>query len=277
MVREFEYALDYDDPLIALLYDRSETYTDDVALIRKLLAGELVGGAASTGARPVAPLNILECFSGTGRILTPLAIDGHRVTGLEIAPAMAARAQSKLSQLPKVVRDRVIIKVQDVIGTDWGHGYDLVILGANCFYELPSATMQEECIRRAWDALCSGGRVFIDNDDDKGDWGRGPFGREQVIFEGSGEDGAFARLTLTAEHFDEGEHVLHMRRTMSTRRPDGTEARTEYRCRKHPVGAAQVEAWLRRQGFAIAALYGDRRGDPYTGERARAIFWARKP
>jgi SAM-dependent methyltransferase len=67
---DHKYALDYDDVVLAELYDRHETYTNDVELIRRLIGGR-------------GPLNILECFCGTGRIALPLAQDGHRVTGID--------------------------------------------------------------------------------------------------------------------------------------------------------------------------------------------------
>jgi len=101
-MEECKYSASYDDPLLAELYDQTETYTDDVELIRRLIGDS-------------GPLNILECFSGTGRILIPLAQDGHRVTGIEIAPAMNARAVEKISRLPSDVQDKVTLKVQDVL------------------------------------------------------------------------------------------------------------------------------------------------------------------
>jgi hypothetical protein len=50
------------EPHVAGIYDQSETYTDDVKLIRCLI-----------GER--GPWRILEPFCGTGRILIPLAAD----------------------------------------------------------------------------------------------------------------------------------------------------------------------------------------------------------
>jgi len=52
------------EPHIAEIYDQVETYTDDLYLIRRLIGGRV-------------PLRILEPFCGTGRILIPLALDGH--------------------------------------------------------------------------------------------------------------------------------------------------------------------------------------------------------
>jgi hypothetical protein len=263
-VQVYRYSGNYDDPLLAELYDQSETYVDDVELIRRLI-GES------------RPLNILEPFSGTGRILIGLAQDGHRVTGLEIAPSMNTRAIDKVAGLGADVPDRVTLKVQDALHGEWGSGYDLVIVGANAFYELPAAEMQERCIHFAWEALVPGGWLFVDNDDYKGVWGKGPFGEKRVVFEGVGMDGTFGRATMTSLGFDEGQGVLHMKRTWFTRAPDGTEQMVEYLGRKHPVSAKEIESWLRKHGFEILRVFGDRQGNQHTAQSGRAIFWARKP
>jgi SAM-dependent methyltransferase len=70
------------EPHIAEIYDQSETYTDDVKLIRKLINGR-------------GPLRILEPFCGTGRILIPLALDGHETVGLDQAKGMLSRARGQ--------------------------------------------------------------------------------------------------------------------------------------------------------------------------------------
>jgi hypothetical protein len=263
-VQEYKYSANYDDPLLAELYDREEVYTDDVALIRRL-----IGDAG--------PLRtIVEPFSGTGRILVPLARDGHSVTGIEIAPAMNARAAAKVARLGEDVQTRVTLKVQDVLDGNWGTGYDLIVIGGNAFYELPSAEAQARCVRFAHEALVPGGHLFVDNDDYKGGWDRLPFGEERVILEGVGEDGTFGRYSMTYLRFDEGPRVLHLKRAWYTRTSAGVERTVEYAGRKHPVSAREVEGWLKAHGFQIAHAFGDREGNPYTPRSERAIFWARK-
>jgi predicted O-methyltransferase YrrM len=263
-LQTYKYSGNYDDPLLAELYDQSETTIDDVELIRKLI-GES------------GPLNILEPFSGTGRILVPLARDGHEVTGIELAPSMSARAMDKVARLGPNAMERVTLKVQDVLDGQWGSGYDLVVIGANAFCELPAAEMQELCITLAWEALAPGGWLFVDNNDYKDDWGEGPFGQKRVIFEGMGIDGTYGRAMMTPLGFDEEQRVLHIRRTWFTRTPDGTQHTVEYLGHKHPVSAKDVETWLGRHGFEILQVFGDRQGNPYTEKSDRAIFWVRRP
>ncbi len=262
-MREYPYSNDYNDPLLAELYDRFEKYQDDIILLR-----QLIGDAR--------PLKILECFSGTGRILIPLAFDGHTVTGIEIAEAMQDRARRNMELLNKSARSRITLRTADVLDGNWGQDYDLVILGANCFYELPNPTLQKQCVGYAAESLKPGGMVFIDNGAYHGDWARGPFGDEMVIFEGKGSDGTYGRYTMKHLSYDLAQNVLKIERKLYKRAPDGQELLDMYIGRKHPVAAQEVEGWLHVFGFEIVKLLGTHRGDLYTPQSPRAIFWARK-
>lgn len=243
-------SMDYDDPILAEIFDRDETSTEDVDLIRKLIQGS-------------DPLNILECFSGTGRILIPLACDGHRVTGIEIAEAMNARAASNVVSLTKEIQDRIALIVDDVLGVEWGKGYDVVIFGGNCLYELPSPEAQEECIRRAAEALVQGGYLFIDSTDGSG-YGADPseVGTEWIGLEGTTVDGTYGKLTARVVRVD-ADGVAHFVRTWYQRRVDGTEKTVEYAACKYPVSGREIEVWLRTYGFEVLERFGG------------ATFWAR--
>jgi SAM-dependent methyltransferase len=262
-MREYRYSSDYNDPLLAELYDRFEKYQDDIILLR-----QLIGDAR--------PLKILECFSGTGRILIPLAFEGHTVTGIEMAEAMQARARLNMELLNKTARARINLITADVLDGNWGRDYDLVILGANCLYELPDPTLQKQCVGYAAEALKPGGIVYIDNDAYHGNWANGPFGEETVIFQGTSSDGTYGRYSMKHLSFDLAQSVLKMERTLYKRSPDGQETVDMYIGRKHPVAAQEVEGWLHVFRFEIVKLLGTHRGDLYTPQSPRAIFWARK-
>ena len=260
-----ERSMDYDDPLLAEIYDRCETGTDDVDLLRALLHG-------------LGSLNILECFCGTGRILVPLAADGHTVTGVEVARAMLDHAERKLDELGADIRQRATLVAGNVLTTDWGAGYDLVVMGANCLYELPSPQTQEECIRRASEALVHGGHVFVDNDDASGH-GAVPsdVGTGWTALEGTGADGTYGKLSAEVVGVEANTGVSHLVRTWYQRSPDGEETTVQYAARKYPVSGREIEEWLTRYGFEVVKKLGDRDGTPYGGDCCgRAIFWARK-
>jgi SAM-dependent methyltransferase len=78
--------MNYDDPGLPELYDLCETREGDVRLLRDWIASQAEGGC----------WRVLEPFCGTGRVLLPLARDGHEVTGIEVAEGMLRRLRSRL-------------------------------------------------------------------------------------------------------------------------------------------------------------------------------------
>lgn len=259
----FPYSCDYNDPLLGELYDQSITDTADIDLLRRLIGKS-------------RPLKILECFSGTGRILVPLSKDGHRVTGIELAHAMHERAVTKVHELQPELRSRITLKVQDVLKESWGNDYDVIIMGANALYELPSAKSQETCVQFASKALVSGGNLFIDNDDRKDSLTKDMIGESWIALKGRGNDGTYGELSARIIDIDVEKQIQCIERQWYTISPDGNKNLTKYTARKHPVSFFEVEAWLYKYNFKILCELGDRQGTPYTKDSERAIFWAQK-
>jgi SAM-dependent methyltransferase len=264
-MENLDRSMDYDDPCIAEIYDLSENHTDDIELIRKLLPLQ-------------GRLNILECFSGSGRILVPLVEDGHRVTGIDISREMMARARRKLAALPdRGAQNRATLITGDVMTTDWGSGYDVVILGCNCLYELPSPESQEECIRLARESLHRGGYLYLDSNDHSGHGAsRDDVGTEWTGLEGTTADGTQVRLTARILEVDDS-GVSHFVRTWRRRQADGVVESRQYRACKYPVSGDEIQLWLERYGFRVLGKYQDCLGTPYSGgETDRVIFWTRE-
>jgi len=57
---------------------------------------------------------ILELAGGTGRVLIPLAEAGYEVWGIDLSPAMLAKAQEKISCLPGTIRERMHLVQADM-------------------------------------------------------------------------------------------------------------------------------------------------------------------
>lgn len=260
------YDLDFH---IAEAYDHTQTETADITLIRRLIGTK-------------GPLNILEPFTGTGRILIPLAEDGHMITGIDQAHAMLQRAQQKISTLPEEVRNRIYLIECDLLNDPsepaWPTRFDLVILGGNCFYELASPDEQEFCVRQAAASLKPGGYVYIDNDHMEGDlavsWQNTE--PEQRGIQGLCADGTYIEGWLQTVWFDAPRRLVQFRRWNKVVYPNGTQMVKEYYQQKHPVSEGEVRGWLEKHGFIIEQEFGDREGNPYTDQSPRAIFWARK-
>jgi SAM-dependent methyltransferase len=253
------------DEHIAELYDRLEADNDDVALIRRLI-------------EPRRPIRILEPFCGTGRILLPLVLDGHRGFGLDAARGMLSRARSKVRQLPLRAQQRIQLRRMDVVSEDWPKGFDLVILGNNCFFELATAEEQEGCIRKAAESLQPGGGVYIDNDHMEGELDLSWQETEPALAFPSGlcSDGTYLESAMQTVWFDAQERLALLRRSTRVVFPDGNSIEREYLQQKHPVSAQEVKTWLLAHGFMIEKIFGDHHGSPFEGDSTRAIFWARK-
>jgi SAM-dependent methyltransferase len=254
------------DNRIAEIYDQIETHTSDVELI-----GRLVGRRDR--------LRILEPFCGTGRILIPLALGGHELVGLDQAAAMLEAARAKVGELRPEVRRRITLTRADVTASTWPHGFDLVVLGGNCFYELATPDEQEGCIASAGAALRSGGYVYVDNNHMEGEldesW-RQPGVTGNRFPTGECADGVRLEGTTEAIWWDASKRLVRFRRTLTVTSPDGAAASCEWIQQKHPVSMAEVRSWLEAHAFEIEHLYGDRAGRPYAETSPRAIFWARR-
>jgi SAM-dependent methyltransferase len=265
-VQSYNAVNGYDvEPHVAEIYDQSETYTDDVELIRRLIDGR-------------GPWRVLEPFCGTGRILIPLALDGHELVGLDGARGMLARARAKVADLPNIVQRRVVLSEADVTAAEWPRGFDLVILGGNCFYELATPQEQEGCIASAAASLKLGGYVYVDNNHMEGDldesWRRP--GDNHRGLSGICADGTCIESTMETIWYDEAQRLVKFRRRTRVTLPEGQVIEREYVQQKHPPSTGEVQSWLEAYGFEVEHLYGDRAGNPYTESSKRAIFWARK-
>ncbi|UCH43629.1 MAG: class I SAM-dependent methyltransferase [Dehalococcoidales bacterium] len=253
------------EPHLAEVYDQSEIYQDDVELIRDLIGDR-------------KPLRILEPFCGTGRILLPLAVDGHQLYGFDQAKGMLDRARMKVGQLPAEAQQRVTLTVADAIGTPWPRGFDLVILGCNCLYELATPEEQERCIISAAGSLNPGGYVYVDNDHMEGELARSwrrP-GVAQGFPTGNCADDTRVESYIETIWWDAPRRLVRFRRGTRVTLPDGTIVEKEYFQQKHPVSTLEVWTWLEKHGFMVRHLFGDRMGSPYTDISGRAIFWAKK-
>ena len=253
------------EPHVAELYDRSQNFSDDVELIRTLLDGR-------------QKLHVLEPFCGTGRILIPLARHGHEVVGMDCARAMLDGARAKCRELPAGSSGSVNLIQADATSGGWPRGFDLLVLGGNCLYELATAGEQEACILAASLALESGGYLYLDNDHMEGDlhasWVKP--GLTSCFPTGVCADGTRFTSTWETIGFDLHKRLVTLRRRTTVEKTDGTTVSFENIQQKHPVSKAEAAEWLTRSGFVVEKLFGDRLGSPYTDESSRAIFWARK-
>ncbi len=224
-------------------------------------------------------LRILEPFCGTGRILIPLVSDGHNVVGLDRAKTMLDRAWEKVNELPYQTQCRIKLRKAEVMGKDWPKGFDIVVLGGNCLYELATSEEQEKCIAWAAASLIPGGFVFLDNDHMEGtlheSWQRLDI-EEKAFPSGICIDGTTIHTQRERIWFDIAQRLVRYRRRTKITYPDGKTKTVEYLVQCHPPSVAEMIEWLDKYGFIIEQIYGDRYGSPYKDTSDRAIIWAKQ-
>jgi len=107
---------------------------------------------------------ILELAAGTGRIAIPLAEAGHRVTAVDLDPAMLERARRAIDRVGPSVADRVELVEADLLGlarSDAGT-YRFAFIGLNSLFLLASRDAQRDAIRTLARHLAPDGLAAID-------------------------------------------------------------------------------------------------------------------
>jgi SAM-dependent methyltransferase len=107
---------------------------------------------------------ILELAAGTGRVAIPLAVAGHRVTAVDLDPAMLERAQDAIGRAGPEPTSRLELVEADLIGyahRDAGT-FRLAILALNSLFLLATRDRQREAFRTLARNLAPGGLAVVD-------------------------------------------------------------------------------------------------------------------
>ncbi|PDW02903.1 class I SAM-dependent methyltransferase [Candidatus Viridilinea mediisalina] len=135
------------DPF-ARYYDADfRDYHDDLALYREL--------ARRTG----GPL--LELMCGTGRVLLPLAAEGHMLTGVDISPAMLQIAAARLQEFDLSAQVNLIEGDVRSLSLPERH-FALAFVAVNSFMHLETVRDQLACLSNVRRALTRRGLLVLD-------------------------------------------------------------------------------------------------------------------
>lgn len=107
---------------------------------------------------------ILELAVGTGRLAVPLAEAGYRVTGVDLDPAMLARARRHAAAAGSGVAERLTLVEADLVGLRLpGAGtFGLAFIALNSLLVLPNRAAQRAALRTLADHLAPGGLAVVD-------------------------------------------------------------------------------------------------------------------
>jgi SAM-dependent methyltransferase len=238
---------EYDD---AALYDAENGWGPDDEFYRAL--------AARTG----GPVLDLGC--GTGRLARALAGDGHRVVGLDLAPAMIARARSLDPA------GAVDWRVGDAAGFELGQRFRLITMTAHGFQHVIGAAAQQALFAGVARHLAAGGIFAFET--------RSP-GRQDYAGEGGFKfwrrftDPATGPVEVwAAASLDAASQVDHV--TLVRRFADGTERRSTAQLQF--TDAATLDTRLAAAGLTVDRRYGDFGGEPFGPGSPEIVTLARR-
>jgi SAM-dependent methyltransferase len=115
-------------------------------------------------ARVGASCAVLEVGCGTGRLTLPLARAGHEVTGIDLSPAMLARARTKLAAEPDDVRARVTLRETDARRMELPAepAFDVAVAPFRVMQHFITIEDQLDVLIRVRERLWPGGRLVFD-------------------------------------------------------------------------------------------------------------------
>ncbi|HMO57814.1 MAG TPA: class I SAM-dependent methyltransferase [Roseiflexaceae bacterium] len=132
---------------IARYYDLDhDSFGDDIPFFRELAR------------RADGP--VLEAMCGTGRVLIPLARDGHRVTGIDSSAAMLAIARERVATAD--VADLVDLIEADLRTFSSRRRFSMAFVALNSFMHLTSTTDQLAGLQALHRVLRPGATLVID-------------------------------------------------------------------------------------------------------------------
>jgi SAM-dependent methyltransferase len=255
---------------LARLYDLDlSEHQDDLALYMAL--------ARRTGGP------IVELAAGSGRIAVPLAADGHDVVGIDLDPAMLARARQRLEASDASVAQRLTLVEGDLLDAPGIAAianpgpYALAFIALNSILILATADQQRATLRAMAELLAPGGTAIVDAwqptpADLVGFDGRLSFewlrtdpetGRDVIKLLAAWYDSATRLVTLTTI-FEEGE-------------PGTAPVRWTRQEVLRLITADELAGWAVDAGLEIEQLAGDHDLAPLEAGADRVILVARKP
>jgi ubiquinone/menaquinone biosynthesis C-methylase UbiE len=105
------------------------------------------------------PGTVLDLATGTGRVALLLAADGHQVVGVDAAPAMVARAETKAAELlDESAEGSATFLVDDATALNLRRKFDLVTMSGNALQAFLTDTDRAAVLNSVWRHLKPGGR-----------------------------------------------------------------------------------------------------------------------
>jgi SAM-dependent methyltransferase len=257
------------DEEVAARYDKAVPLQDGEVEFYLELARE----AESRG------LPTLELACGTGRVALPLVRAGVRLTGLDVSTPMLALAREKSAGL-----ENVRWLERDMRAFDLGEQFGLIFIAVGTFQLLIEIEDQLACLRCVHKHLAPEGRFAFEVESPNivamAEWlttKRGALVRNPSRDHQDPKTGRLVQSWGTIDY-----HPSRQERTSSGFNEELDEAGVVVRRQYgQPMTLRyfhryEMEHLLARAGFAVEAMYGDLRKNPYRGNSPDMIWVAKR-
>ena len=222
---------------------------------------------------------VVELAVGTGRVAVPLAEAGHRVTGIDLDPAMLARARARVAAAGEGTAGRLRLVRGDLFTArpEGAGAFGLAILALNSILALGGPREQRRAIGVLADLLAPGGIAVVDA------WQ--PLAEDLVRFDGrlslewlrrdpeAGRDVA----KLAAAWYDGATRAITLTTIFDEAAPGEPPVRWTRVDALHLVSADDLRVHAEEAGLVVDVVAGDYDLSPLAPGDDRAILVARRP
>lgn len=232
--------LDYDDSLLARLYDAEY---DEIDADLSFYLDHLVPGS------------VLELACGTGRLAVALSRQGRRVVGLDAAPAMIARARQHPESVEWVIADMANFSL--------GRTFGNIVIPFSGLAFLPNTETQLHCLARCRQHLSPNGLLILDlmNPETPTGTSTPP---ERLI-----RDPLTEQVFTKTTQVESGREKIEIFYTYTS-----GPVRLKHTLDLCRISLAQITQFLETNGFFVYEIYGDYRSNLYTNRSPRLLLSA---
>jgi ubiquinone/menaquinone biosynthesis C-methylase UbiE len=227
--------------LIAPFYDiEHDRFNEDLDMYRNF--AELSGG------------KILELACGSGRILLPLAEEGHELTGVDSSEKMLEIAQQRLQE--KELTGHCHLVKQDIRTLQLGQKYRLVIIALGSFGHITTRKDQQSTLAAIRAHLSPGATLILDISNADARYMEDLSG--QVLHQGTWllqGDHYYTHFVSPAASSER--HLLELTHFYERHQQGGPVARTITTTHLYLFERVEMELLLEQTGFVVKDVYGD--------------------
>lgn len=244
----------------ARFYDQDYRFYDDDI--------EAIGMLAEDAGDP-----ILELGCGTGRVLAPLAAAGHTITGVDISPALLARAADKIAR--QGLTRHVDLLQADLRSFDLAcKDFAFAFCTSNTLMHLVTADDQIAVLKNARRHLRPGGQILIDLFNPDLPRLFAVDGLTELADRWRDEESGADVLKWSVRRLDLAEQLQETLFIYEEVFPDGQTQRTHCPFTLRFLWRSEAELMLQLAGFAVEGVWGDFEGAPYGSDSEHLILLA---